>query len=121
MRGTSPPSIRSSTRTSLRTSARPRDSRCVLRHRIDAVPWQSGVVPLQDLRHAAGVESETFENRTFATAGTIASRQHGLLRTDELRAIGLDSAAIWRWVRARKLHRRYRAVYTLGHDALSRE
>ncbi len=33
----------------------------------------------------------------------------------------MDSAAISRWVKDGKLHRKYRTVYTLGHDALSRE
>src|SRR4051794_38455799 len=121
MSGTSPPSIRSSTRTSLRTSARPRGLRCVLRYRIDAVPWQSGVVPLHDLRHAAGVQSENFAHDSFATAhpavARIAGGQHGLIRTHELHSAGLDNAAITRWVRAAKLHRKYRSVYTLGHDS----
>src|SRR3954453_11870455 len=122
MRGTSPPSIPSSTRRSLRTWERPRASRCVLRHRIDAVPWQSGVVRLHDLRHAAGVQSENFAHDSFATAlARVAGGQHGLLRTHELHLAGLDNAAITRWVRAAKLHRKSRGVYTLGHDALSRE
>src|SRR3954454_21414025 len=121
MRGTSPPSIRSSTRRSLRTWERRRPSRCVLRHRIDAVPWQSGVVPLHDLRHGEGVPREPFEKRTFLAAGEIAGGQHGPLRTGELLEIRVGSAAISRWVTTGKLHRKYRAVYTFGHEALSRE
>ncbi len=41
----SPPSTRSSTRTNSPTSARPPSSGCVLRHRVDTVLLQIGVVP----------------------------------------------------------------------------
>jgi very-short-patch-repair endonuclease len=69
------------------------------------------------------VTSESIAQRTFATAvlARIAGGQYGLLRTPELRAAGLNSAAVGRWVQSDKLHRRYRGVYTLGHDALARE
>lgn len=64
---------------------------------------------------------ETLDERKFAGAAAIAGGQYGLIRTAELREIGLTHAAITRWVRAGKLHRRSHGVYTLGHDALPRE
>jgi very-short-patch-repair endonuclease len=68
------------------------------------------------------VQSENFAHDSFATAlARIAGGQHGLLRTHELHLAGLDNAAITRWVRAAKLHRKSRGIYTLGHHALSRE
>ena len=72
--------------------------------------------------HAWGVQRENFVQNSFATAplaiARIASRQRGLIRGWQLNAIGLDNAAITRWVRAGKLHRVYRGVYAVGHDAL---
>jgi hypothetical protein len=50
-----------------------------------------------------------------------ASRQHGLVRFAQLRAAGLDYSAIGKRVRAGRLHRRCRGVYSVGHAALSRE
>jgi very-short-patch-repair endonuclease len=69
------------------------------------------------------VQSETCVNVKSATSvlAEVAGGQYGLLRTHELLAAGLDPATITRWVHAKRLHRRYRGVYTLGHEALSRE
>ncbi|RKQ87871.1 uncharacterized protein DUF559 [Solirubrobacter pauli] len=59
--------------------------------------------------------------RTFPTTllrdralSDIAARQHGLVTAAQLRAVGLDSAAIARRVEAGRLHRRYRGVYSVG-------
>jgi hypothetical protein len=50
-----------------------------------------------------------------------ASRQHGLVRLAQLPAAGLDYSAVSARVRAGRLHRRCRRVYSVGHAALSRE
>lgn len=49
----------------------------------------------------------------------IASGQHGLITTAQLRAIGIDKSAISRRVQVGRLHRVHRAVYAVGHAALS--
>jgi hypothetical protein len=51
----------------------------------------------------------------------IAARQYGLVTVRQLRAVGLDGAAIGRRVARRRLHRLNRGVYAVGHTALSRE
>jgi hypothetical protein len=43
------------------------------------------------------------------------------VKTAQLRAAGLDTAAVTKRVAAGRLHRRYRGVYAVGHAALSRE
>ena len=50
----------------------------------------------------------------------LAARQHGVARTKHLRAIGLSSSTISKYVRRELLHRRHPGVYTVGHTALSR-
>ncbi len=57
----------------------------------------------------------THEPRIAAIAG----RQHGVVTVGQLRAIGLDEAAVRRRVRAGRLHRLYRGVYAVGHRNLS--
>lgn len=47
-----------------------------------------------------------------------AEAQEGLLRHDELLALGLDKSAIGRRLDAGVLHRKHRGVYTLGHRLL---
>ncbi|WP_028064935.1 type IV toxin-antitoxin system AbiEi family antitoxin domain-containing protein [Solirubrobacter soli] len=51
----------------------------------------------------------------------LAATQHGLVRLDQLRALGLDHRAVSERVKHGRLHRIYRAVYAVGHAALSRE
>jgi hypothetical protein len=47
------------------------------------------------------------------------ARQHGLVTTTQLRAVGLDSAAVRRRVMAGRLHGLHRGVYAVGHRSLS--
>ena len=51
----------------------------------------------------------------------LATRQHGLISSEELLALGLGYDGIEDWVRRGRLHRLYRGVYAVGHAALSRE
>lgn len=51
----------------------------------------------------------------------IAARQHGLVRTKDVRAIGLDSSAVSKRRARGLLHRVHRGVDAVGHAALSRE
>jgi predicted transcriptional regulator of viral defense system len=48
----------------------------------------------------------------------LAERQEGLLRHEQLLALGLDKSAIHRRLDGGRLHRRHRGVYTLGHRLL---
>jgi predicted transcriptional regulator of viral defense system len=64
---------------------------------------------------------EIDKNRWGREIARIAERQHGVITTAQLAAIGLSSAAISRLVRAGHLHRIYRGVYAVGHKRLSRE
>jgi very-short-patch-repair endonuclease len=51
----------------------------------------------------------------------LAKRQHGVVTHAQLRDLGLSKSAISRLVDAGRLHRLYRAVYAVGHTALTRE
>ena len=51
----------------------------------------------------------------------LAARQHGLVRTDQLNAIGLSNGAITKRAGRGLLHREYRGVFSNGHRALSLE
>jgi very-short-patch-repair endonuclease len=51
----------------------------------------------------------------------IAARQHGLVRTSDLRAVGLGTSAVSKRHARGLLHRVYRGVYAVGHAALSTE
>jgi hypothetical protein len=51
----------------------------------------------------------------------LAARQHGPVAFDQLIALGFTSGAVEHAVLMRRLHRVYRAVYAVGHRALSRE
>jgi very-short-patch-repair endonuclease len=49
----------------------------------------------------------------------IASRQHGVVSTKQLRAAGLDKHHVRHRARTGRLHRLHRGVYAVGHAALS--
>lgn len=53
-----------------------------------------------------------------AIAG-VARLQHGLITTAQLLRLGLSSSGIWKRARRGRLHRVYRGVWSVGHDALS--
>jgi very-short-patch-repair endonuclease len=50
-----------------------------------------------------------------------ASRRHGVVSVDQLRAAGLTKHDVLHRVRTGRLHRIHRGVYAVGHRALSRE
>jgi very-short-patch-repair endonuclease len=50
--------------------------------------------------------------------GTLASRQYGVVSTQQLLAAGIGSGAIASRVRRHRLHRLHRGVYAVGHTAL---
>jgi very-short-patch-repair endonuclease len=50
----------------------------------------------------------------------VAERQHGLIRLDQLVAIGLSASAVRSRVATGRLHRVHRTVYTAGRRSLSR-
>jgi very-short-patch-repair endonuclease len=56
-----------------------------------------------------------------ATVAAIASRQHGVVSTQQLRGAGLSKRAIDARVEQGHLHRIHRRVYAVGHPGLSRE
>jgi hypothetical protein len=51
----------------------------------------------------------------------LAAGQHGVVRVEQLHALGLDQRAISRWTLDGRLHRLYRGVYAFGHAGLSRD
>jgi hypothetical protein len=51
----------------------------------------------------------------------IAARQHGLVRTEDLRKAGVSASAVSRRKARGLLHRVHRGVFAVGHAALSRE
>jgi hypothetical protein len=58
---------------------------------------------------------------TDAALAALAARQHGLVRSRQLRALGLDASAVRKRVKAGRLHLKHRGVYSVGHAVLSRE
>jgi very-short-patch-repair endonuclease len=61
-----------------------------------------------------------FANRDRAIA-RIAGRQHGVLSTAQLEAVGIQRPSISKRVAAGRLHRVFRGVYAVGHAGLSNE
>lgn len=51
----------------------------------------------------------------------LAAQQWGVVSVAQLRALGLERAAVTRRVQAGRLHRLYRGVYAVGHARLGRE
>jgi very-short-patch-repair endonuclease len=51
----------------------------------------------------------------------IAQRQHGVISTAQLLAVGVSHATISRWTSAGWLHRVHHGVYAVGHPGLSNE
>jgi hypothetical protein len=60
-----------------------------------------------------------FLSTADAQIAAIAGRQHGIVAVEQLRAAGLDEAAVRRRVAAGRLHRLHRGVYAVGHRSLS--
>ncbi len=56
-----------------------------------------------------------------ASIAALAQRQHGVVTVVQLRALGVDRAAVTYRARAGRLHRLHRGVYAVGHARLSRE
>lgn len=56
-----------------------------------------------------------------ALVAKLASRQHGVVSVDQLRAVGLDKHRVHQRLRTRRLHRVHHGVYAVGHVGLSRE
>ncbi len=48
----------------------------------------------------------------------LATRQHGVVTGEQLRALGLSQSTINRWAQTGRLHRLHRGVYAVGHTAL---
>jgi very-short-patch-repair endonuclease len=57
-------------------------------------------------------------NQSGTPLWKVAARQHGAVKSAQL---GVSKATIAEWVRAGRLHRKYRGVYAYGHPNLSRE
>jgi Transcriptional regulator, AbiEi antitoxin/Protein of unknown function (DUF559) len=68
-----------------------------------------------------GANSCTAPPSVDAILARIAARQHGLVTIAQLAAAGLGRAAVAKRVANGRLHRKYPAVYALGHARLSRE
>ncbi len=60
-------------------------------------------------------ESSTGDRRVAA----IASRQHGIVTVEQLRAAGVGRTGVTRRVQKGQLHRLHRGVYAVGHRSLS--
>jgi hypothetical protein len=60
-------------------------------------------------------QRDTADERIAAIAGA----QHGVVSAAQLRAAGLDTAAVTRRAKAGRLHALHRGVYAVGHPALS--
>lgn len=58
---------------------------------------------------------------TDALIAARAATQHGVIRSDQLRTLGIDKDRISYRVRVGRLHRIYRGVYAVGHRRLGNE
>jgi very-short-patch-repair endonuclease/predicted transcriptional regulator of viral defense system len=56
--------------------------------------------------------------RTAAAAGSVATRQEGLITRQQLEACGLSRDQVKRWVKDGRLYPAFRTVYILGHPTL---
>ena len=54
-----------------------------------------------------------------APVAELASRRHGVVTIGQLAALGIDTSAVTKLVRAGKLHRLHRGVYAVGHQNLT--
>jgi len=58
-------------------------------------------------------------DRPDLTVAWIASRQHGVITSAQLKRAGLSRETVRRWTKRGRLHRLYRGVYAVGHAAPS--
>lgn len=61
---------------------------------------------------------ERISRTVGALVAALATRQHGVVSTAQLLALGLTKSTIDRWVQDGRLHRLHRGVYAVGHTAL---
>ncbi|HWI21031.1 MAG TPA: DUF559 domain-containing protein [Baekduia sp.] len=76
------------------------------------LPNPSAVVPGPDALQGQPID---------VVIAAIAARQHGLVTAAQLRRLPLDWKSIARREQTGRLHRRYRGVYSVGHEVLTRE
>jgi very-short-patch-repair endonuclease len=62
---------------------------------------------------------ERFETPPDLRVAYVAARQKGCVSIDQLRACGLDRAAVTRRVEKGRLHRKHLGIYAVGHDGLT--
>lgn len=81
------------------------------------------IVPAADTSRVGGrripVPARRAEGAPDAALARLAARQHGVVSTEQLHAIGIGPAATTRRVAHGRLHRVHRGVYAVGHARLS--
>jgi very-short-patch-repair endonuclease/predicted transcriptional regulator of viral defense system len=73
------------------------------------------------MEHLRQVRLDGRDNAAADSLPQLATSQHGVVSSAQLRAYGLSRAAISRWASAGRLHRILPRVYAVGHAALSIE
>jgi hypothetical protein len=64
------------------------------------------------------MRKESAKSADFRLAG-LAARQHAVVATEELLAVGISGAGITRRLNSGRLHRKHRGVYAVGHPRLT--
>lgn len=77
-------------------------------------PGNEGGHSVRERNTPADTTSASDENLWGATVA-LATTQRGVVTAAELRAIGVDKDMRDQWMRRKRLHRRFRGVYLLGH------